>query len=103
MSRAMHLAGCPSVCCTRLLKAHSTHTSHHTQVLLTMVTKLMQAITAGEKQGQSSLASRDALNKLIAARPELTSVPFMLWVAQQESAASGESKQVLHCESGLRC
>jgi hypothetical protein len=55
--------------------------------MLALIGRLHQAGLAAGNQG--------VLDKLLSQRPELTSVGFLLWVAQQEAAAGpGEYKQV---------
>ncbi|MEW5302808.1 MAG: hypothetical protein WDW38_004080 [Sanguina aurantia] len=65
------------------------------KVLLTIIAKL-----------SSSPESSDSLITFISARPEVTAVPFLLWLADQEAAAEeGSQKQQMAdiCDMLVRC
>lgn len=67
----------------------------HTQVLLAMLTRMVQ-----QEMGEGS--ELPATDHLLRARPEATSVEFMLWVAEQESQApTGRNKEVRHADTSV--
>jgi hypothetical protein len=60
------------------------------QILLAMASKLIDL----DEPGADGANSGTQLQRFVAARPEVVSMPFLLWLADQEAKATGDIQQV---------